>query len=281
MVVYADILIFLNTVINFLLLKITGKLCGDKNRFIRSVAAAFAGGLFSLYILIRQTNFIIELSVRIVVSAIMAVISFGVKSIKLIFKQIVILFGLSFLFAGIMISFWFIFKPDNLLINNGIVYFDVSPIVLIGMSVIAYFFVSVVMFVLKRRIRGDKYCRVTLKFGERCEELIALLDTGHALRDTINGSPVVIVDKKYGERLFGEVSVTSPTYLEGQLKKRYRIIPYNTIGGSGIMPAFKCDSATAVIDGKSYKTEQIIAAISNTEFGDSHNAIINPNIFTE
>lgn len=276
MVVYADILIFINTVINFLMLKITAVLCNYKYKFSRIVIGAFAGGLFSLYILIPQTNTFLEIAVKISVSSVMTVISFGEKKIKRIAKATVVLFAMSFLFAGIMIAIWYVFKPKAILINNGIVYLGISPIYLIIISVAAYFFVCLAMFILRKKIRGDRYCFGIITFLDKKVEVCALLDTGHSLKDSITGAPVIIVNKSCAENLFGNISLTAPTYSE-----RYRVIPYKTINGSGIIPAYKCDLFTAIINGKEMSIKEIVVAVTKEEFDDNHNSIINPNIFSE
>lgn len=281
MIVYADILIFLNTIINFLLLKITARLCALKYPFLRVVAAAFSGGLFSLYILLPQINIITEILVKIIVSAIMSVIAFGFKDIKSLIKSILIMFCLSFVFAGLMIAFWYAFKPKNLIINNGIVYLDISPFLLIIISILAYFFVSAVMYVLRRSIKGNNFCYIKLFCDEKSYEVKAILDTGHNLTDTLSGAPVIIIDEKVSLKLFGKTSITAPSFNQNSFSGRFRVIPYNTVGNSGILPAYKCDYATAEYDGKRVKITNIIAAISNQGFGSDYNAIINPNILTE
>ncbi len=281
MVVYADILIFLNTLINFLLLCLTGRLYNQKLHIFRIVVAALIGGLFSLYLLIPQDVAIIELLVRAVSGAVMVLIAFGVKNAIKTLKLWVIMFAVSFIFAGFMMAVWCIFKPEWLLINNGTVYFDISPLSLIILSVCAYSVVAVVAIIFRRRQSKELTCEITISCDNRFVTTTALLDTGHNLRDNVFGSPVIIIDSKTGDDLFGHITVNMPLYAGGSSDKRFRVIPYSTIGSGGLMPAFRCEYAEAILNGKTYKVRDPVVAVTENKISDICSAIVNPNIFSE
>ncbi len=281
MVVYADVLIFLNTIVNFILLSITGLLYSQKIHIMRLAAAALVGGLFSLYILIPQDAAIIEMLVRGVCGAILVIIAFGVRNIKQTLKLWAIMFAVSFIFAGFMMAVWSVFKPEWLLINNGTVYFDISPLMLIILSISAYSIVAVIMLIFRRKQSKETMCEITISCDEKTVTVTALLDTGHNLRDNVFGSPVIIIDTQTGNKLFGHITVNMPVYACGKTDKRFRVIPYSTIGSGGLMPAFRCEWADAIIDGKKYRVNDPVVAVTENKINDTCSAIVNPNIFLE
>lgn len=54
--IYVDILVFLNTVINFFLIMMTAALAGREKRIGRILAAAFLGGIYALILLLPQLS---------------------------------------------------------------------------------------------------------------------------------------------------------------------------------------------------------------------------------
>lgn len=280
MVIYADILIFVNTIIDYFLLRLTAKICRSDFKEIRLIAGAFTGGLFSLYILIPQSNVITEFAARIAFCLLMSFVAFGFRSFRKILREFILLFSVSFLYAGFMYSIWYVFKPNGIVINNGVVYFDVSPLFLIVVAAVCYILISVVMAIINRRKIKAAECDIQIECGTKSVNARALLDTGHRLTDEITGSAVIIVDKAVGERLFGHITVNTPIMSDGDYSG-FRVIPYKTIDSEGILPAFRCEKMIANHEGSTYKISSPVVAVLDRKITDECNAIINPQIFME
>ena len=74
-------------------------------------------------------------------SLLIIVISFGVNK-KYFFKSFVCFLFINILFFGLTLAIWFMFKPKGMFINNGIVYFNISPTILITSTLISYFLIE-------------------------------------------------------------------------------------------------------------------------------------------
>ena len=57
---------------------------------------------------------------------------------------------------------------------------------------------------------------------------------------------------------------------------RYRILPCNTVSGSGVLEGFRCDSAVIISNNEKTVLQKPILAISKTDLADGYDAIINP-----
>ena len=112
--IYVDILVFLNTVINFFLLLVTAALAGRERKTGRILAAAFFGGIYALILLLPQLNGPVLTLPRIAAAAIMTAVAFPFRSIRTFLFQCGLLYLAGFLFAGLMVAIWILFShPGN------------------------------------------------------------------------------------------------------------------------------------------------------------------------
>ena len=180
-----------------------------------------------------------------------------------------------------MFALWYILKPNGLVINNGMVYLNISPIILIVLSVIAYLVISLFGKIYKTKaelatrqieiIHNDKKITVT-----------ALVDSGNFLKDTLTDSEIIIVQRQIGEYLFGVISVEAVAFCKDyKSQKSFRIIPYKTVSGEGIMPAFKCEKVIIKnADGTIVKNSVLVGVIDQN-FSDDYSAIVSPTFISE
>ncbi len=277
--IYLDVLIFLNTFVNFFILTLTSKLCKDGYKLYRMLLAALVGALFSLYIFLPPQNFILENLYKIIISGVIILICFGFDSIKALLRRTAVFFVATFIYGGIMMAVWLVLKPDNLAINNGIVYLDISPIILIAATLISYLIISVIRFFTRRDASAGK--RVTLTVETMYGEITvtALLDTGNSLRDSITGNSVIIIEKELAEKLF-EILPTTENIASGDLQnvKGFRLLPFSTIGGKGLISAFKPKRVTVKTENEIKLLGEVLVAISEEKLGEDFGAIINPEV---
>ena len=104
--IYVDILVFLNTVINFFLLLVTAALAGRERKTGRILAAAFLGGIYALILLLPQLNGPVLTLTRIAAAAIMTAVAFPFRSLRTFLFQCGLLYLAGFLFAGLMVAIW-------------------------------------------------------------------------------------------------------------------------------------------------------------------------------
>ncbi|MBE6769700.1 MAG: hypothetical protein E7548_02980 [Ruminococcaceae bacterium] len=275
MVVYADVLIFLNTIVNYYIVALTAKVCKVNKKWYRYVFAAFAGALFSLYIFLPKLNFILEVIVKLVCSFAVVLVGFGFENIKKFARRSVIFYLISFLYAGLMLAFWSIFKPTGMVIHNSVVYFNISPLILIVLSAIFYVVLVIFKRIYSHKINNTACCEIEIYCEGKSARISAIIDTGHSVGDLFSDSEIIFVSENKAKRLF---SVTNPLFLDEKMKKRYRAIPCKTVDGTAILDAFRCDKAIVLTENKSYECPSPIIAISKHINSFDYSAIISPEI---
>ena len=198
------------------------------------------------------------MAIKIIATLTISVIAFGYHSYIELFKRSMLTLCVSFLFSGMMIAVYRIFRPPNMLIVNDIVYFSINPLVLLALTGVIY----VLMYAIERLFRERlKHSVVRLEFtvsGRSCC-CMGKLDTGCSLTEPFSGAPVIIADSAV---------LTLPD------DAHKRVIPYSTVGSSSVLFGTQADSV--YIDGKLLDKNVYIAqgSVKNS----AYQAIINSDI---
>ena len=79
MVVYADILVILNLIVDYFLLSATAAILRVKVPVFRQLASAVVGALSSLYIFAPDFSIFVDLILRAAVCSVMVLCAFGFK----------------------------------------------------------------------------------------------------------------------------------------------------------------------------------------------------------
>ena len=79
MVIYIDVLLFINTIINYAILITTERLLKRNCRLYRILLGAFTGALFSLFIFVDSDSRLLLFLLRVLSSALLTLITFGSK----------------------------------------------------------------------------------------------------------------------------------------------------------------------------------------------------------
>ena len=94
----------------------------------------------------------------------------------------------------------------------------------------------------------------------------------------INGArgflDIFVANALFGEKTTREAALLAPT---GEMAKKFRIIPYDTLNGEGVLPALMVDAAKI---GK-LKKEKVLVCINKTNFSDDFEGIVSPQFFDE
>jgi len=274
-IVYADILIVLNLIVDYFLLLAAGAVIRKKPKFIRILLAASIGGLSSLYIFLPQSPVFVELILRIALCAVMTLMSFGFGTLKDYLRSTGIFFGITCLYAGIMTALWHIIKPRGMVINNSVVYFDISALTLIVCTVIFYLLFTILSGIFASNGKMAEYCSITIKAGENAVQFTAMLDTGNSVSDIFGNNEIIITDRKIAEKLFLQLDMQK----NPSIKSRYRVVPLSTVSGTDMLEGFRCDGAVAYLGKETVNIKNPVIAVSKTAFDSGINGIVNPKIF--
>ena len=232
--VYIDILVTVNFFIDYFLLMCTKKFLGIHIKYHRMIIGSIIGGLTSLSALLPTLplglNIILDLSIAMLI----IIITFGRCDIKAYIKRVLVYFTVSFIFCGIMIFIYFNFKPANMGIFNDVVYFDISPVLLIILTLICYY----IMLLIKKftgNILQSCICNVEIEIENRSFTFTAKIDSGCNVKEPFSGASVIIAEKA----LLDDFE---------PCENKCRIIPFETLSGEGFIKGFATDKV--IIDGK-------------------------------
>ena len=266
MVVYADILMLVNFIVDYFLISLTGKFLQKRIKFYKLLLASAVGGLFSLYIFFPQFNLFFQILIHLLMCAILSFIAFGFCGLKNFLRSVVVLFCINFAYSGAMIAVWSVFKPYGMVINNSVIYFDISPMFLIIFSVIGYFGAIFIRKVIKKPFLSNSYCFVTLTLNDRKIDLQGVVDTGNSLVDVFGLSQILITDIDTVKKILG-TEINNPV--------RFRKIPCGTVTGERLLDGYRIDDAKIVFNNKNYNFKNPVLAVSITPILDAK-IIINP-----
>ncbi|MBQ2847985.1 MAG: sigma-E processing peptidase SpoIIGA [Clostridia bacterium] len=253
-VIYADILIIVNIIVNYLLLRASALICSCSFKTWRFLLSSAIGGFFSLIIFIDGINFFTNILIKLIFLSVMVLTAFGIKSIKAFLKCCSAFFLVNFAFAGIMLAICTMLIPNAAIYKNGIVYFDISILTLTVSAIICYCVLSIISRFTKSKTPPKSIYSIRISYGKKHVEEKALFDSGNTLCDCFSGRPVIIAEKDFIKPLCKD-DITS--------MKSFRLIPYSTIGGGGALPAFMADKTEIYIEGKWLESKEIYIAVTD------------------
>ncbi len=250
--IYIDVLITVNIFIDYFLLMLTKKIIGSNIRYVRVIIGSVVGGIFSLTALLPALPFGLNILTDIAVALILIFITFGRCEIKTYIKRVAVFFTLSFLFGGMMIFVYLTFKPRGMGIYNDVIYFDISPVLLIILTLVCYYILLLIKKLTKSVYKSDIH-NIEIVVNEKSYIFTAKLDTGCNVKEPFSGKSVIVAEKE----IFGE-------FVPEQTK--VRVIPFTSLGGEGILSGFCADKI--IIDGKAVDNSVYIGICENVFKGD-------------
>lgn len=266
MTVYADILILVNFIVDYFLIMLSCRFLQKKPRLWRLLLSSATGGAFSLYIFLPQTHFLVNFGAQLLMCTVMCFIAFGFESLKSFFRSVATLTCVNFAYSGAMIALWLIFKPYGMVINNSVVYFNISPVFLTVFSVIGYFATVLIRKLLKRPFLQSTECTVVVYSKNKNIRLNGIVDTGNSLIDVFGISEIFITEEKTVNELLGPQK-QNPTI--------YRKIPCSTVAGEKLLDGYRIDRAQIFFNNKKYDFKNPVLAVSGTPI-DEAQIIVNP-----
>ena len=276
--IYLDVLISLNIFINYFILLGTAKFNKIPVRKLRLFFGAFFGALTSMLILFPPLTSILNFLIKLFIALIIILITFGVSDKKTFFKNLLTFYLVTFLFLGSMIAIWLIFTPIGMVINNNIIYFDIPAIIIILSSLLSYFIVFLINKFISINLPKKVFCNLKIYNSNSYCDILAKIDTGNSLKEPFSLAPVIIVKEN---AITNIISEDLKKYLFSLKKnnlscfdnKNFRIIPFNTINSSGLLPAFKPDKI--YINNKICTKDTYIAICDDDKLNDNFKAIVN------
>lgn len=217
MSVYLNLVMILNFLVDFLLILGTNRLSGFPPDWGRSALAAAVGGLYGGLCMIPGFHFMMNILWRIASLLVVSAVAFGGSGIL---RRGGIFVLLSLALGGIATGF-----------GNESYW---MPVIAVG-----------ILWLLCRRVfsggaGGEEYVPVHITHEGNMVSVIALKDSGNSLRDPVTGESVMVIGAQTAMHLIGlnKEQLSSPMEtLTASSIRGLRLIPYRSVGGSGMLLA--------------------------------------------
>ncbi|MDR1565178.1 MAG: sigma-E processing peptidase SpoIIGA [Oscillospiraceae bacterium] len=282
-VIYADVLFCLNLFVNYFLLLASAKLIGLEVSRLRLCLGGLVGAAASFIIFLPEMNVILTVLIKAVISLIIVFSAFGYGSKKQLLKAFGAFLGISFAFAGGMMLMLNLVRPKGLIMGNSVPYVNITPVSIILVTVLCYTALSIIGRLTKHKLPKELKCSITVEIEGRSVKFEGITDTGNSLREVFSDFPVIVADYAAVERLFPEFlkeGFRGVTHVDVKnWKGNYRVIPYSTVSGKGVLPAFKPDLITVDCSNRHIKKKDVYIAVSSEKVSENgFCALVNPEI---
>jgi len=222
-IVYIDILIIENFIVNLFLLLNTMKLLRyeyDKKIYL----SALLGSIYTLVILFEK-NIFTSLVFKILVVVLMIILINKNLDFKKIIKTTITFFLLSFTLCGLAFALSLMDNPFNILETFSIYNFKVKSLIL-SLMIIYIFSLRIFELIKDRSLIKNFIFDIEIKDEKLTIYLKGFLDTGNALREPVTNLPCIIIENDILESL---------TFINNE---RY-FINFNTISENGSLEGIK------------------------------------------
>ncbi|AYD39991.1 sigma-E processing peptidase SpoIIGA [Clostridium fermenticellae] len=260
MIVYIDVLILENVIVNFFLLYLTARTLKIEIKFVYIFISAVFGGMYTIVLVYPALFRFSSILFKLLAALIMVFIAFRCKELKLNFKILCIFILYSMVLAGMCMFI----EYNNSIYENYFAIYDFSYKKLMISIMLIYMCIDRILIYVKDKKSINKFVfKVDIVLDNSVKTINAFLDTGNELREPATNLPVIVVE----ESIFKDIDLNV-------YDKFY--IPYKVINGqSGVMKGIKPKCVVIHENDKSEKKDAIIAFCNKklSEFNE-YNALL-------
>ncbi len=274
MTVYIDLLILVNFLVNYFLIKLAAVLSGCGVNTVRILISAFVGSLFSVIILF-DIPVLLSIWVKIISVICCSVISFGFEKKYLFVKRTVILLSVYMLFCGLL---QMLFENSSYIyINNCSFYLSINPVWFVTAVVIFYIIFSFAEMVLFQHPKNCIYdMEVFAEFGSF--SAISFYDTGFRVKDIMCFNPVMMCSVDFLRKAgFDDISDKIERFYNGETERGIIPLFYSDITGGGMLAAIKTNKV--IIKKNKKEIKNVLLAVSKKEFSNERQIIFGKDFY--
>ncbi len=278
MTVYADVLVIVNLYIDFFLLWCVKKALGLSAKRRRLALGALLGGIVSLGALLPLPGWA-SLLLGVFTALGVTAAAFLPARPGLFALEALCFWAASLLLAGFFLFLLRFFAPGHIAVLGQVVYFDLSLPLLFFFTCGAYGVLSVLRRLLPHTLSAGRCGYLRIEEGGAAVEVYAKADTGSALREPFSGLPVIVCEAAAVEKLFPAGLPADLSQLVDAPAGKFRLVPYDSLGGKGLLPAFR--PRRAALKGDDRPLDCYVALDPRPLSAGQFQALYNPDQFPE
>lgn len=252
--IYLDVILLENLCMNYIILFATGLIHRVEIKGWRIFLASLLGGIYAILSFAPVLEVYSNIIFKILLSVVMVYIAFKPLNVKLLFKELIIFYLVSFAFGGCAFALLYFIRPQDILARNGVLT-GTYPIKIAFLGgIVGFVIVNIAFKIVKGKFsKKDMFCDVTIFFKEKTTKIRALIDTGNLLKDPISGMSVIVVEAlSLEEMLPKEIILHVSEIIQGKANclsqipteymAKFRMIPFSSLGKqNGLLLGFMAD----------------------------------------
>ncbi|MBC2578998.1 sigma-E processing peptidase SpoIIGA [Clostridium sp. DJ247] len=257
MVVFLDVIILENLVVNLFLLHITANTIKIRTKFGYMFIAAILGSLYVITLVYPQLIFFSTLPFKIIAAVLIILIAFRKRSFILNLKAVCIFISYSMGLAGLCIFIQLILNQYNENYDIGSFYIENFSYkkLMISLMIIYMLINRLIIYIKDRKSLSTLIYDVEIVLKNSRKHIKAFLDTGNELREPATNLPVIIVEKQ----VFYDIDLNSYDKFH---------IPYKVVNGQGgTMEGIKPEYVT-INSGEENCDKEVIIAFCEGKLSD-------------
>ncbi len=293
-IIYADVLLLLNFLMDFTLLWAAGRFLRLQTRIIRLLIASVLGAAYGILFLLPQWSSLYLSVIRIFFPVLMLLIAYRYEGLRSFGRLLAVFYLIAFAMAGAVLGGSSLLESFGYSIGlqEAVKWF--SLIFAIGVAFVLS--KKGIAKITKNWHRSNFMVNVEVMVSGHKTMITALLDTGNDLRDPLGGKPVMVCEYRalmnilpYGLRkAYEEFGERDPVKViesasDFSWAKKLRLIPFDSIGKKhGLLLGFRPDKAIIYYENK-LETQDLIICLYQNKIGrdQAYQAIMNPEILLE
>ena len=260
MKIYIDLLLLLNFGFDFILLLSVSLILRRNTEIYKLMLGAFLGSI-SILTLFIKINSIELFLIKIIISIIMCLTSFGYRNIKYTMKNIIFLYISSIILGGAL----YLLNIELSYKNQGIIFYknklSINFIILIiSTPIIIYIYIRECK---ELKQNYSNYHKVEIEVKGEKIKCNGFLDTGNKLKDPYKKRPIILMNNNYLQNK--DISKI--------------MVPAHTIIGTQLIECIKINNLK--IDNKQIKKETLLGFINKKIKIDGVDCLLNYEIMEE
>ncbi len=284
-IVYIDILILINAIISYFLLKVCIAISQRSVRTLRLCIASAIAGVFSLSLFLHINSFLL-IALEIASAAFIVFICFGFINARVFLKHFFLFLACNIAFAGFVILF-IMLGAKNISFKNYSVYINISPVLLIGCILSMYVLIQISTYIFGKFTPKQKAV-FSVCVDSKTISGTVLLDTGMNIKDVMTGKNVALCSyASLKSQLSQNLSDALQLYFtHKQLTCGLWLISVKTASGMSMMPVIGANSlqvnTAQDFKGRVKIIQEIALCFTNEQIADaSVDMLINPHNLQE